>query len=76
MPLQAKHPHNIVTVDLPHLPAKTVGPDSAYAMANDTLQSWLSSGVLRRTTNRRFILTRSRIRTAGAPSPAGMYAQW
>ena len=44
--LQAKHPQNIVTVDLPHLPAKTVGPDSAYAMANDTLQSWLSAGVL------------------------------
>ena len=46
--LQAKHPQNIVTVDLPHLPAKSVGPDSAYAMANDTLQSWLSAGVLQK----------------------------
>jgi uncharacterized protein (DUF1015 family) len=46
--LQAKHPQNIVTVDLPHLPAKSVGPDSAYAMANDTLQSWLSAGVLKK----------------------------
>ncbi len=46
--LQGKHPQNIVTVDLPHLPAKTVGPDSAYAGANDTLQSWLSAGILSR----------------------------
>ena len=46
--LQAKDPHNIVTIDLPYLPAKTVGPDSAYAKANDTLQSWLSAGVLKR----------------------------
>jgi uncharacterized protein (DUF1015 family) len=44
--LRAKHPQNIVTVDLPHLPAKTVGPDSAYAMASDTLKSWLSARVL------------------------------
>ncbi|HEX4052910.1 MAG TPA: DUF1015 domain-containing protein [Tepidisphaeraceae bacterium] len=46
--LQSKHPQNIVTVDLPHLPAKTVGPDSAYVGANDTLQSWLSAGILSR----------------------------
>jgi uncharacterized protein (DUF1015 family) len=46
--LQSAHPQNIVTVDLPHLPAKTVGPDSAYAMANDTLQSWLAAGVLQK----------------------------
>ncbi len=44
--LQAKQKHNIITVDLPHLPAKTVGPDAAYAAANDTLQGWLSGGVL------------------------------
>ena len=46
--LQGKSPQNIVTIDLPHLPAKTVGPESAYATANDTLQSWLSAGVLGR----------------------------
>ncbi|HWP40997.1 MAG TPA: DUF1015 family protein, partial [Tepidisphaeraceae bacterium] len=44
--LQAKHPNNIVTVDLPHLPPKSVGPDEAYARANTTLQAWLSAGVL------------------------------
>src|SRR5262249_48780170 len=44
--LQKKHPHNIVTVDLPHLPPKSVGPDSTYEQANITLQSWLNSGTL------------------------------
>lgn len=44
--LQAKHPNNIVTVDLPHLPAKTVGPDETYVKANTTLQAWLHAGVL------------------------------
>jgi uncharacterized protein (DUF1015 family) len=46
--LQAKDRHNIVTVDLPHLPAKTVGPDAAYAAADDTLEDWLARGVLTR----------------------------
>jgi uncharacterized protein (DUF1015 family) len=46
--LQAKSPFNIVTVDLPHLPAKSVGPDSAYSAANATLQTWLKDGVLAR----------------------------
>jgi uncharacterized protein (DUF1015 family) len=46
--LQHKHPNNIVTVDLPHLPAKTVGPDDAYARAAVTLKSWLSAGILER----------------------------
>ncbi len=46
--LQAKDPHNIVNIDLPHLPAKTVGPDEVYDRANITLQAWLKSGVLER----------------------------
>ncbi len=46
--LQARHPNNIVTIDLPHLPAKTVGPDDTYARAAVTLQSWLSAGILER----------------------------
>jgi uncharacterized protein (DUF1015 family) len=48
--LQAKHPNNIVTIDLPHLPPKTVGPDEAYDKANMTLQAWLKGGVLKRDT--------------------------
>lgn len=44
--LVAKHANNIVSVDLPHLPAKSVGPDEAYAKANATLQEWMATGVL------------------------------
>ena len=44
--LLARHPNNIVAVDLPHLPAKSVGPDSAYAQAAETWQQWLAAEVL------------------------------
>lgn len=46
--LQAKDPHNIVFVDLPHLPAKAAGPDEVYEKSNITLQSWLGSGILQK----------------------------
>lgn len=46
--LQAKNPHNIVTIDLPHMPPKEAGPDLDYQKASLTLQSWLSSGILAR----------------------------
>jgi uncharacterized protein (DUF1015 family) len=44
--LQKKHPNNIITIDLPHMPPKTVGPDSAYEAANRTLRQWIDQGVL------------------------------
>ncbi len=46
--LQAKHPNNIVNVDLPFMPPKSVGPDAVYEQANATLQHWLASKVLMR----------------------------
>ena len=46
--LEAKDPHNIVRVDLPHVPPKSAGPDELYDKANINLQAWLSSGVLER----------------------------
>lgn len=46
--LAAKDAHNIVQVDLPHMPPKSVGPDEAYQRANSTLTQWLTSGVLTR----------------------------
>ena len=46
--LQAKHPNNIVTIDLPYLPPKAVGPDAVYAQANATMQGWISGGVLQK----------------------------
>ncbi len=44
--LQARHRHNIVTIDLPFMPPKTVGPDSVYEEAKITLDAWMSAGVL------------------------------
>lgn len=46
--LQAKHPQNVVNIDLPFLPPKTAGPDDVYASANVTLNAWLRSGVLKK----------------------------
>lgn len=44
--LAGRHPNNIVYIDLPHMPPKTVGPDAVYEKANITLTSWLDAGVL------------------------------
>lgn len=44
--LSAKDPHNIVYVDLPHIPPKAAGPIEKYRGANATLDSWLDSGTL------------------------------
>ena len=41
-------PHNIVAIDLPHLPPKTVGPDATYEQAGRTYRQWLEEGVLER----------------------------
>jgi uncharacterized protein (DUF1015 family) len=46
--LQAKDPCNIVSIDLPHVPPKSAGPDALYDKANISLQSWLKAGVLER----------------------------
>jgi uncharacterized protein (DUF1015 family) len=44
--LQRKHPNNIVTVDLPFTPPKSVGPDDVYEKADMTLTAWRGAGVL------------------------------
>lgn len=46
--LLAKSPANIVAIDLPHLPAKELGPDSAYASAALRLRGYLQDGTLTR----------------------------
>ncbi len=46
----AKDPHNIVNIDLPFMPPKSVGPDAVYEKSAITMQSWLDSGVLHRDT--------------------------
>lgn len=46
--LLAKDSLNIVGIDLPHLPAKELGPPEAYGNAADTYRSWLLNGTLTR----------------------------
>jgi len=46
--LLQRDPHNIVAVDLPVTPPKTVGPAEAYEQAAATLDQWLENDVLRR----------------------------
>jgi len=44
--LLAEDEHNIVAIDLPVTPPKTVGPDAAYAAAGALYRQWLAEGVL------------------------------
>jgi len=44
--LLAQSPNNIVAVDLPHLPPKTVGPDATYEQAGTLWRQWLADGIL------------------------------
>jgi len=43
----AKSKSNVVAVDLPHVPAKELGPDGVYAAAAERLEQWKASGVIR-----------------------------
>jgi uncharacterized protein (DUF1015 family) len=46
--LLQKDARNIVGIDLPHTPAKELGPPAAYQAAGDTYRQWLQSGTLSR----------------------------
>ena len=46
--LLAKNPHNVVSIDLPHVPPKNAGPAQAYELAAKTLTDWIQQGVLQR----------------------------
>ena len=46
--LLAKDAHNIVAIDLPHTPAKELGPPTAYEGAAAAYREWLKTGVLSR----------------------------
>lgn len=45
--LLARSAHNIVAVDLPHLPAKALGPQETYDLAGEQYHKWLADGVLK-----------------------------
>lgn len=44
--LLAVEPHNIVAIDLPHWPTKTVGPNEAYEQAGRDFRQWIRDGIL------------------------------
>jgi len=44
--LLAKSEHNIVAVDLPHIPPKSAGPPATYQRSASTLEAWLADGTL------------------------------
>lgn len=44
------NPHNVVAIDLPHIPPKELGPPEAYKQAADTYRAWLDDGTLSRRT--------------------------
>lgn len=48
--LLAGDPNNIVAIDLPVTPPKTLGPQEAYEAAGNTFRAWLADGVLKRQT--------------------------
>lgn len=46
--LLERNAHNIVAIDLPHTPAKELGPPSAYETAASAYRQWTGSGVMKR----------------------------
>ena len=44
--LLARDPHNIVAIDLPHVPPKSVGPPQVYERSANLLEQWIKDGVL------------------------------
>ncbi|MBI5722594.1 MAG: DUF1015 domain-containing protein [Planctomycetes bacterium] len=42
----ARNPHNIVAVDMPHVPPKELGPEIEYQQAGRMLNNWRSAGVI------------------------------
>jgi uncharacterized protein (DUF1015 family) len=44
--LLSKSARNIVAVDLPHIPPKSLGPQEAYDRSAETLKAWLADGTL------------------------------
>ncbi len=45
--LLSRDGHNVVAIDLPHIPPKQAGPDAVYEAAGATLKQWIAEGVLK-----------------------------
>ncbi len=70
--LLARDGHNIVAVDLPHIPPKDAGPDAAYEAAAHTMRMWLEAGILKQDA-KPALYAYQQTYTAGAPGSATTY---
>lgn len=76
--LLAKDPRNIVAIDLPHTPAKELGPPAAYSAATSRLRELRANGTLTQTSKpvmfayRQTWMQRDRTGTPHARSRSGM----
>lgn len=64
--LLSRSDRNIVAVDLPHLPAKQLGPPGAYAGAAEKYRGWLTDGTLARRERPAIFIYRQTFRFGGA----------
>lgn len=63
--LLAKSERNIVAIDLPHIPPKSLGPQEAYGRSAKLLDQWLSEGVMLRENKPALYLYHQRFEHAG-----------
>lgn len=63
--LLKKNARNIVGIDLPHIPAKELGPPEAYATAGRTFRGWLADGTMKRASRPRMFAYRQTFSSSG-----------
>lgn len=63
--LLGRDPRNIVGIDLPHIPAKELGPPEAYAAAGKTFRAWLADGTMTKSASPRMFAYRQTFKSAG-----------
>lgn len=63
--LLQKNARNIVGIDLPHIPAKELGPPEAYAGAGKVFRSWLADGTMTKAVSPRMFAYRQTFESAG-----------
>lgn len=64
--LQSQDPTNVVGIDLPHVPAKELGPPETYEAAGSLFRRWQSEGILSRRATPAMFAYRQRFTFAGA----------
>ncbi len=63
--LLTRNAKNVVGIDLPHIPAKELGPPESYARAAATFRSWLSDGTMKRSAAPRMFAYRQTFASSG-----------